>query len=87
MEWMTYYADTGCDIAPSCLRCPLRRCRYDEPVAMQRYGRETLETARLCADGLTVDEVAARLGISRRTVFRRAAAAATRSQEEPNGRI
>lgn len=23
------YQDTGCDIAPSCLRCPLEFCRYD----------------------------------------------------------
>ena len=25
------YEDTGCDVAPSCLRCPLPMCRYDHP--------------------------------------------------------
>ncbi len=24
------YKDTGCDLAPSCLRCPFARCRYDK---------------------------------------------------------
>jgi hypothetical protein len=23
--------DTGCDASPSCLRCPLPRCKFDEP--------------------------------------------------------
>ena len=23
------YRDTGCDLAPSCLRCPFERCKYD----------------------------------------------------------
>jgi hypothetical protein len=25
------YRDAGCELAPRCLRCPLERCRYDEP--------------------------------------------------------
>ena len=24
------YKDTGCDLAPSCLSCPLARCRFDK---------------------------------------------------------
>ncbi len=27
----TRYNDNGCDLYPSCLRCPLPRCRYEEP--------------------------------------------------------
>lgn len=23
------YEDHGCDVAPSCLRCPLERCKYE----------------------------------------------------------
>ena len=23
------YRDDGCDVSPSCLRCPLPRCKYD----------------------------------------------------------
>ena len=26
-----YYADTGCDLHPKCLTCPLSRCVYDRP--------------------------------------------------------
>jgi hypothetical protein len=25
------YQDNGCSVAPSCLRCPLPRCKYDRP--------------------------------------------------------
>ena len=24
------YRDTGCELAPSCLRCPFARCQYDK---------------------------------------------------------
>ena len=27
----THYRDTGCELAPSCLQCPMERCVYDEP--------------------------------------------------------
>ncbi len=40
------YRDTGCDLAPSCLRCPLRRCRYDEPRAVRRSWRATARSSR-----------------------------------------
>jgi hypothetical protein len=67
------YADTGCDLYPSCLNCPLPRCRYDEPggaAAMLRSGRDAgiLRMARL--EGVTVDDLARAFGVSRRTVFR-----------------
>ena len=29
------YRDTGCELAPSCLECPLATCKYDDPA----YGR------------------------------------------------
>ena len=32
----TQYRDTGCDLHPSCLTCPLVRCRYDEPGGARR---------------------------------------------------
>ena len=30
------YQDTGCELAPSCLNCPLARCKYDEPEEKKR---------------------------------------------------
>jgi AraC-like DNA-binding protein len=67
------YADSGCDIWERCLTCPLPRCRYDEPGgARQIFLRERdSEIARLRrGDGATIDELAQRFGVSRRTVFR-----------------
>jgi DNA-binding CsgD family transcriptional regulator len=67
------YADSGCDIWERCLTCPLPRCRYDEPGgARQLFLRERdREIARLYrGDGVRIDELARRFGISRRSVFR-----------------
>ena len=30
------YKDEGCELAPSCLRCPFARCKYDETEEKQR---------------------------------------------------
>ena len=66
--------DTGCPdgVHPSCLNCPLARCRF-EPGAQieERRSRQRQEVLDLRARGMSVDEVAERLGISRRAVFRR----------------
>lgn len=67
------YRDTGCELAPSCLRCPFPRCRYDEPggvAAPLRLGRDA-EIVRLRRDRrLSIAELAARFGVSRRTMYR-----------------
>ena len=67
------YRDRGCDLFPSCLRCPLPRCRYDEPGgarAMLNRVRDR-EMRRLRREQeLPVDEIARRYRVSRRTVFR-----------------
>lgn len=69
----TDYADHGCDLYPSCLNCPLPRCRYEEAggaPAILRTGRDAniLRLAR--RDGLGVDRLAEMFGLSRRTIFR-----------------
>jgi predicted DNA-binding protein (UPF0251 family) len=67
------YADTGCEIADRCLACPLPRCRYDEPGgARQIFLRERdVEIARLYrGERVSVDALARRFRVSRRTVFR-----------------
>jgi hypothetical protein len=69
----TQYADTGCDLHPSCLTCPLVRCRYDQDVdaARKRAGRERdRRIIELQRRGKTIGMIAARFGVSRRTVFR-----------------
>lgn len=67
------YADTGCDLYPSCLRCPLPKCRYDDPggaAAMLRPGRDASILRLAGEDGMTVDSLARMFGLSRRTIFR-----------------
>jgi hypothetical protein len=66
------YRDGGCDLAPSCLRCPLERCRYDEPGGARRLLTDARDEA-LCRrrrDGIAIDALAREFGISRRSVFR-----------------
>jgi hypothetical protein len=69
----TRYRDEGCDLYASCLGCPLPRCRYDAPGGVRaifnvRRDREILGLRR--RQGLSVDMLARRYGVSRRTVFR-----------------
>lgn len=67
------YQDTGCEVSPSCLRCPLPRCKHDDPhgVRQQRQQARDLERARIIqAEGLTAAQAAERFGVAERTVFR-----------------
>lgn len=64
------YQDDGCDLFPSCLRCPLTRCRYDSPGRQTGKELRNTEMARLRQAGVSVRELAERFGVSRRTVYR-----------------
>jgi hypothetical protein len=69
----TDYEDTGCDLYPSCLSCPLPRCRYDEPggaPALLRTGRDATILRLAHEDRVSIDRIAQMFGLSRRTVFR-----------------
>ncbi len=67
------YRDEGCEESPSCLQCPLPRCKHDDPGWLRRErlkerNREVLKA--LHQEGLSVHEVALRFRLSRRTIFR-----------------
>ena len=68
------YQDTGC--GQGCersLECPFPRCRFDDPTGWRQEARAARdrEVARAHAvEGLTVDALAARFAVSRRTVHR-----------------
>ncbi len=69
----TQYQDEGCDISPSCLRCPLPQCRYDDPGWLRREtksrrDREVLQLHE--AEGLGPTDLARRFDLSRRTIHR-----------------
>ena len=68
----TRYRDNGCDVSPSCLTCPLPRCRYEEPGGLRALLNKTRDEQIVAqrATGVPVAELATRFGVSRRTVFR-----------------
>ena len=67
------YRDEGCEVSPSCLRCPLPQCKYDDPGWFQREQRRERDhrvMEALMEHDLSVPEAAARFDVSPRTVFR-----------------
>jgi AraC-like DNA-binding protein len=66
------YRDTGCDVSPSCLRCPLPRCKFDSAWEQwrERIDARNATLAELYARGLSVAEIAERSGLSVRSVYR-----------------
>ncbi|MBI5289949.1 MAG: helix-turn-helix domain-containing protein [Chloroflexi bacterium] len=64
------YRDTGCDIAPSCLRCPLPSCRYDEPLHVAASRERRARVVALWDGGLAVGAIAVEVGLSERSVYR-----------------
>ena len=66
------YRDGGCELAPTCLRCPLERCRYDEPGGRRALitGSRDVAVCRRREEGSGIDLLAAEFGLSRRNVFR-----------------
>lgn len=66
------YPDTGCNFAPSCLACPLPRCRYERPylVPVVRQDMRTPKAHALRSRGASNEEIQQALGVSRRTVYR-----------------
>ncbi len=62
------YKDEGCDLSPSCLNCPLPRCRYDGGLPANEL--RDAEIVRLCREGKGVREVAAMFQLSTRTIQR-----------------
>jgi hypothetical protein len=75
-KWDTEHImeDTGCDIGgPSCLACPLPKCRHDMSWVEVRAGIKDQQDAKLMATwdpGMSVSQVAALHGITERTVYR-----------------
>lgn len=73
-RWIEKYPpDEGCSVWSACLRCPLPRCIYEsrgETLRGAHAIRRWLDAAALAAEGQTVSEIAAALGMDKRTVYR-----------------
>ena len=68
-----HYRDEGCDLADSCLNCPLPKCIYDEPGGKQHWLKRLRagEMARLfTTEGKGIKELALMFDVSQRTVQR-----------------
>ena len=65
-------ADDGCEFSASCLTCPLPECKWDDPTITRTFMAvaRALEVRQLIREGLSSEEIAARLGVSARTVQR-----------------
>jgi hypothetical protein len=73
------YRDEGCEFSPTCLHCHLPLCKYDDASVKEAQRMNRLEDVRLRneamlvvkeEEGLTIGQVAARFGLSKRSVFR-----------------
>lgn len=78
------YADTGCELAPSCLECPLAKCKYDNPKWSRRNLMRDQEIVRLRTQGLKVSHIAKIVNTSERTVYRVAKHYAESKTERPS---
>ena len=68
-----HYEDTGCEVSPSCLNCPLPQCKYDDPTWFQKHrriARDMKVWSTMQAESLSVEEAAERFSVTVRTVFR-----------------
>lgn len=68
-----HYRDEGCELADSCLHCPMPQCVYDRPRGRQRWLKKlrAKEMARLfTSKGKGTREMAEMFGVTQRTVQR-----------------
>ncbi len=67
------YRDQGCDLSPSCLKCPLPRCRHDKQEGSRRASKRlrNMEIFRQrTASGRSISELAKEFDLSKRTIQR-----------------
>jgi len=64
------YRDTGCEVAPACLSCPLPVCRYDSETGVRGIvnAERNDEMAQMKAEGWTAKRIAEHFGVTVRTV-------------------
>jgi len=71
MDWELWeFRDEGCDLYPSCLSCPLPRCKFDEGVKRTKTKLRAMKVKRMRDEGMSTKEIAKALGVSQRTVQR-----------------
>jgi hypothetical protein len=67
------YRDQGCDLYPSCLKCPLPKCRHDKQEGERRTSKRLrdLEIFRQrTVSGRSISELSLEFDLSKRTIQR-----------------
>ena len=79
------YPDVGCSLSPACLNCPLPRCAQEKATdSKSRRRSRAAEILHLhLSQRISVNELARRFGISRRTVQRALSTAARNNGNTP----
>ena len=70
---IVHYADTGCEVARTCLKCPLSRCKFDDMAWFATYRRLAHDlriAAAINSEGLSIAEAAQRYSVTPRTILR-----------------
>ena len=70
---INHFVDDGCEVSPSCLACPLSRCKHDAPNWYGFHLRRTRDYkvwATIRRLGLTTQEAADHFGTTPRTIQR-----------------
>lgn len=68
-----YYADNGCEVARTCLACPLSRCKFDDMAWFTNYRRLARDfriAAAIHSEGLSIKGASQRYALTPRTIFR-----------------
>ena len=69
-----HWIDVGCaEVSPSCLTCPLPQCKHDDPYAHKRRRVRVKYQGwinTMEAEKLTVDQIAERVKVTPRSIFR-----------------
>lgn len=71
--YQKFHADLGCEVAPSCLACPLPACKHDDPTGYQRWRRQLRDrriVSQMEKQGLSIQRAALSFQVTERTIFR-----------------
>ena len=68
----TRYKDVGCDLSPSCLKCHLPLCKYDDPGWVKREKRISRDKKiyDLKMEGILLEDLSKQFKVSSRTIHR-----------------
>ena len=66
----TDFTDGGCNLAPSCLNCPLPLCKYDMPTHILNRAARDNRIYELRKSGVPPKDIRRAYGIAQRTLYR-----------------